>query len=63
MNRGETPHDSLHRLCHLGRPCLPPEYALLDEAPVKLVRRGVLVCTTFGCDFTLFTLDTVRSTQ
>jgi tetratricopeptide (TPR) repeat protein len=36
---------------------------LPDEAPVRLVRRGVLVCTTFGCDFTLFTLDMVHSTK
>jgi hypothetical protein len=38
---------------------------LPDDAPVKLVRRGVLVCagTSFGCDFTLFTVDSVRSTR
>jgi hypothetical protein len=38
---------------------------LPDDAPVKLVRRGVLVCMggAFGCDFTLFTIDSVQSTQ
>ena len=36
---------------------------LPDDSPVKLVRRGVLVCagSTLGCDFTLFTVDSVRS--
>jgi len=35
---------------------------LPDGAPVRLVRRGVLVCTgLFGCDFTLFIPDTVQS--
>jgi len=38
---------------------------LPDEAPVKLVRRGVLVCegANLGCDFTLFTVDSVQSTE
>jgi hypothetical protein len=38
---------------------------LPDEAPVKLVRRAVLVCTGsgLGCDFTLFTADSVHSTE
>jgi tetratricopeptide (TPR) repeat protein len=38
---------------------------LPDDAPVKLVRRAVLVCTggNFGCDFTLFTVDSVHSTE
>lgn len=36
---------------------------LPDDAPVKLLRRGVLVCEggTLGCDFTLFTVDSVNS--
>lgn len=36
-----------------------------DDSPVKLVRRGVLVCQggTLGCDFTLFTVDSVHSTN
>ena len=38
---------------------------LPDDAPVKLVRRGVLVCEsgTLGCDFTLFPVDSVHSTE
>ena len=38
---------------------------LPDEVPVKLVRRGVLVCEggNLGCDFTLFTVDSVHSTE
>jgi tetratricopeptide (TPR) repeat protein len=38
---------------------------LPDDAPVKLVRRGVLVCQggNLGCDFTLFTVDSVYSTE
>jgi tetratricopeptide (TPR) repeat protein len=38
---------------------------LPDDAPVKLVRRGVLVCEGkyFGCDFTLFPVDSVRSVE
>ncbi|MBZ5670082.1 MAG: hypothetical protein LAO04_10170 [Acidobacteriia bacterium] len=38
---------------------------LPDDGPVKLVRRGVLVCTggNLGCDFTLFTVDSVHSTE
>ena len=38
---------------------------LPDDSPVKLVRRGVLVCAggSFGCDFTLFTVDSVHSTE
>jgi tetratricopeptide (TPR) repeat protein len=38
---------------------------LPDEAPVKLVRRGVLVCqgSGLGCDFTLFTVDSVHSVE
>jgi tetratricopeptide (TPR) repeat protein len=38
---------------------------LPDEVPTKLVRRGVLVCPGpgFDCDFTLFTVDTVTSTE
>jgi hypothetical protein len=38
---------------------------LPDDAPVKLVRRGVLVCTggSYGCDFTLFPVESVRSTH
>lgn len=38
---------------------------LPDQVPVKLVRRGVLVCVGngLGCDFTLFTVDSVRSTK
>jgi Tfp pilus assembly protein PilF len=38
---------------------------LPDEAPVKLVRRGVLVCESgnLGCDFTLFTVDSVNSIE
>ncbi len=38
---------------------------LHDDAPVKLVRRRVLVCTggNLGCDFTLFTVDSVHSTE
>ena len=38
---------------------------LPDEVPVKLVRRGVLVCegSNLGCDFTLFTVDSVHSTE
>jgi hypothetical protein len=36
-----------------------------DDSPVKMVRRGVLVCAGYGlgCDFTLFTVDSVTSTQ
>jgi tetratricopeptide (TPR) repeat protein len=34
---------------------------LPDGGEEKLLRRGVTVCTTLGCDFTLFTLDTVNS--
>jgi tetratricopeptide (TPR) repeat protein len=35
---------------------------LPDDAPTKLVRRGVLVCVqSVGCDFTLFTVDSVHS--
>jgi tetratricopeptide (TPR) repeat protein len=34
---------------------------LPDDGKEKIVRRGVMVCTTLGCDFTLFTLDTVYS--
>ena len=38
---------------------------LPDDSLVKLVRRGVLVCAGYGlgCDFTLFTVDSVTSTQ
>jgi hypothetical protein len=38
---------------------------LPDSAPVKLVRRGVLACEsgTLGCDFTLFTVASVHSTE
>ena len=38
---------------------------LPDDAPVKIVRRGVLLCagSTLGCDFTLFTVDSFRSTN
>ena len=38
---------------------------LPDDVPTKLVRRGVLVCPGpgFDCDFTLFTVDTVTSTE
>lgn len=36
---------------------------LPDDAPTKLVRRGVMVCESYnlGCHFTLFTLDVVKS--
>ena len=36
---------------------------LPDDAPVKLVRRGVLVCQreNLGCDFTLFPVESVHS--
>jgi hypothetical protein len=36
---------------------------LPDESPVKLVRRGVLVCQgeNLGCDFTLFPVESVHS--
>jgi pentatricopeptide repeat protein len=37
---------------------------LPDDTPTKLVRRGVLVCVqSVGCDFTLFTPDSVRSLE
>jgi tetratricopeptide (TPR) repeat protein len=38
---------------------------LPDESPVKLVRRGVLVCEggNLGCDFTLFTVESVHSIE
>jgi hypothetical protein len=38
---------------------------LPDDSRVKLVRRGVLVCSggNFGCDFTLFTADSVHTTE
>jgi tetratricopeptide (TPR) repeat protein len=38
---------------------------LPDDAPVKIVRRGVLVCEggSLGCDFTLFTVDSVHSIE
>ena len=38
---------------------------LPDEAPVKLLRRGVFVCpgANYACDFTLFTVDSVQSIQ
>jgi hypothetical protein len=41
------------------------EGKLPDDAPVKLVCRALLVCTggNLGCDFTLFTIDSVRSTE
>ena len=38
---------------------------LPDDAPTKLVRRAVLVCPggNFSCDFTLFTVESVYSTE
>jgi len=38
---------------------------LPDDAPVKLVRRGVLMCNglNLNCDFTLLPVEAVHSTQ
>ncbi len=38
---------------------------LPDDAPVRLVRRGVMVCpgSGFACDFTLFAVDSVNSVK
>jgi hypothetical protein len=38
---------------------------LPDDAPIKVVRHGVLFCTggDLGCDFTLIPVDSVHSTE
>jgi tetratricopeptide (TPR) repeat protein/transglutaminase-like putative cysteine protease len=42
---------------------LPFKIPLPDDTPTKLVRRGVMVCAglNLGCDFTVFTVESVHS--
>jgi len=42
---------------------IPFKVPFPDDVPTRIVRRGVLVCTgmNLGCDFTVFTVESVHS--